>query len=334
MARRWVGLTGVMLALLIVAPGWAVIGPGRGCAAADTLVRVGVVVDFGLLVGEQGAPGPRTACTAVADGINGFKVLEASKHTYTVDSSGLLCSIDGFPNDGQCGQRTAGGYRYWAYFHGSASGWSYSGVGPAGYHVRGPEVEGWHFVDGKGNPTDPPPSASPDPAATCPPDLPPTTVTPAPPPSTPNPPGPSTGPTTPPSVASPTTKFVDGRPEGSLTSTTVVPGAATSTAPATPGAPTTPATPGVDAGGDPVTSGSATVGTAVGISDGAGAPGSAAGENGGGTETAAGGVAIDPTPSGDHRSPSVPPGAALVVLAIVGLGVLAARRFRTSSDEG
>ena len=188
-----------VLALVFVAPvtGFASAGRPADCAAADTGVQVRLVIDFGILAGEQGAPAAVSSqCRAVAAGANGFKVIEAGGHTYRVNNADLLCAIDGYPQGNECGDRTAAGYRYWAYFSGGAK-WTYSGVGPGYHSVNEGSVEGWHFVSGKGNPTDPPPNASPQSCAptptTAPPTAAPTTARPGTPPasnpSTPNVPG-------------------------------------------------------------------------------------------------------------------------------------------------
>jgi hypothetical protein len=83
------------------------------------------------------------------------------------NSSGLLCAIDGYPSDG-CGEQTGAKYAYWSYWHGSGGAWSYSSVGPAGSRVHAKSVEGWRFQpEGAGNPSDPAPRGSADPAKTC-----------------------------------------------------------------------------------------------------------------------------------------------------------------------
>jgi hypothetical protein len=88
------------------------------------------------------------------------------------NSSGLLCAIDGYPTDG-CGEQTGSKYAYWSYWHGAGGAWSYSTVGPGGSRVHASSVEGWRFQpEGAGNPSDPPPRGSADPAATCVPDRP------------------------------------------------------------------------------------------------------------------------------------------------------------------
>jgi hypothetical protein len=144
----------------------AVVAAGPACAAGE--MRVSVVVDFGDLPDKR----PTSAvCVPGSDGDNAAEILDArAKQLGTpkprYDSSGLLCAIDGLPATG-CGERTSDGYKYWSYFHGTASGWEYSNVGPTGSRAHATESEGWRFTDGTGLPSDPPPNGPADPAATC-----------------------------------------------------------------------------------------------------------------------------------------------------------------------
>lgn len=122
-------------------------------------VSVAVVVDF-----EDVDPvpdEPHAMCVTAPRGTDAAAVLEARARQLSTpppryNSAGLLCAIDGLPEDG-CGERTAEGYRYWSYWQGSASGWEYAVVGPAQRVAEPNVVEGWHFVEGAGRPVDPPP---------------------------------------------------------------------------------------------------------------------------------------------------------------------------------
>ncbi len=291
-----------------------------GCAeAADAApaaapVRVALVIDFGSL----GAPaGLVRQCVTVADRSNGFQVLQAGGHTFRLHSSGLLCAIDGLPSGTECGVRNGGGYRYWAYFHGDgAGGWTYAPGGPGAYRVGAGSVEGWHFVDGVGGPTDPPPGASSDAASICPP-LPTTTSA----PTTAAPPPPTTGAPTP-----PTTAPRPGAPTTAATSTTAGGGAPPSSA----GADGAPAS-GAATGQPGTTTGDVTTGT-----DGPG-PVDGAAPTSGGTAPDGTGPATAP-PDGDGPSPATqpvgssapageaPPWPALALVAAVVVG--AGWRFR------
>jgi len=166
-ARRLVAAAPVAL-LSIVAPGQV----HHACAASQ--VQIAVVVDFGT-GGSVSA-----ACVGAGTRDSGATVLAARASQLGTtpprfDASGLLCAIDGYPSQG-CGAQTGSHYAYWSYWHGDASGWTYSNVGPAGSRAQAGTVEGWRFEPaGAGNPSDPPPRASPDAAATCQPSPPPTT---------------------------------------------------------------------------------------------------------------------------------------------------------------
>jgi len=185
----------------------AVTGPPTGllaappaCAApaADGSMSVAVAVDPGGVAGMTG--GPATMCVTVPVGASGAEVLAARARALgrpmpRYNSAGLLCAIDGQPATG-CGERVDGSYRYWAYFLGTG-GWTYAGTGPALRRANAATLEGWRFVAGAGNASDPPPRTTASPTVVCPPPPPPTTaapVVPAPAPTTVAPtPGPGGG---------------------------------------------------------------------------------------------------------------------------------------------
>jgi hypothetical protein len=121
-------------------------------------VLVPIVVDFGSRV--------TVTCLAMNGGATGSDVLQARAallHTAqpVYASSGLLCSIDGYPSGG-CGTGSNGHYAYWAYFHGGGK-WTYASNGPAENIVSKGDVEGWRFEpNGSATAADPPPRTSPD----------------------------------------------------------------------------------------------------------------------------------------------------------------------------
>jgi hypothetical protein len=137
----------------------------RGATADD--VRVAVVIDFGARSGVS----PRIVikCLKVHRGTNGSDVLASVASSWQVPAptyatSGLLCSINGYPSTG-CGTSVPGGYAYWSYWHGGGQHWAYANVGPAEWTVRNGDVEGWRYQDpGAVNPA---PAASPDLATAC-----------------------------------------------------------------------------------------------------------------------------------------------------------------------
>ncbi len=146
---------------------WAVLGAGvllgagavtAPVAAAGTLpcvarageIRVAVVIDFGTSPGSPG--GTSQVCVPVSERTDAAALLAARAQQLGVvapryNGVGLLCSIDGYPSSG-CGESVGGVARYWAYWLGSGSGWSYANVGPAGHQVDGNVVEGWRFIEG------------------------------------------------------------------------------------------------------------------------------------------------------------------------------------------
>lgn len=164
-------VAGVLAVPSIVDPQGSVL-PGTPCAeaapAGDGMQRVAVAVDPGVLGGGAGS-----LCVEVPVGASGADVLVARAQTLGRPvprwaSNGLLCSLDGVPATG-CGERIDGAYNYWAYFLGDGGSWRYAGTGPALRRANPAFVEGWHFVAGAGNASDPPPSLSASAADICPP---------------------------------------------------------------------------------------------------------------------------------------------------------------------
>jgi hypothetical protein len=134
----------------------------RGAVTSAATVRVVVVVDFG----PRSKVSPRIVikCRKVPAGTNGSVVLADVASSFhvpapTYSTSGLLCSIDGYPSAG-CGTPEPGGYAYWSYWHGGGH-WTYADLGPAEWTVRDEDVEGWRYQSqGAANPSDPAPAVS------------------------------------------------------------------------------------------------------------------------------------------------------------------------------
>jgi hypothetical protein len=93
--------------------------------------------------------GDKTACVAFTSGMTGDDVLRkvASVH-YRRD--GLIDQIDGSPADLQ-----SDATHFWAYWHNTGGGWTFSSLGAGSYHPQPGTVEGWAY----GN-TARPPAAS------------------------------------------------------------------------------------------------------------------------------------------------------------------------------
>jgi len=154
---------------------WGPVGqctPAAAEAQAQSVVAVPVVVDPGDLADAPG--GPETLCLTLPAGATGRDVLierarVLGRPAPRWDPNGLLCAIDGYPASG-CGERTPQGYRYWAYSLGSRNTpgvWWFASLGPASHRAKADVVEGWRFVEGVGNATDPPPRGPATPAAIC-----------------------------------------------------------------------------------------------------------------------------------------------------------------------
>lgn len=176
----------------------ALIGVPIGPVTASSTICVGIVVDYGAAKPGGGA---NSFCARVPAGATGAAVLAARARALgrpapTYRSDGLLCTVDGYPNDGSCAEpATGGGFRYWSYWHmfPGASTWTYSAAGPSGFTVANGELEGWAFQNGGPEGGRRPPAASY--SSVCRPSTtPPPTGTAAPAPSGPAPSGPAASP--------------------------------------------------------------------------------------------------------------------------------------------
>jgi len=137
-------------------------------ATATDEVRVAVVVDLG--AGAPASPRVILKCLKVPAGANGSDVLASVARAFRVPAptyatSGLLCSIDGYPASG-CGTGGPGGYAYWSFWHGGRH-WTYANVGPAEWTVVNGDVEGWRFQRRGSGASNPPPAAASSFAAVC-----------------------------------------------------------------------------------------------------------------------------------------------------------------------
>ncbi len=158
------GMRGALL-IVVVAVAIGVLfqsAPAEAAGAARCAGGAGgsiaVVVDFGTASAVPGAPdGVFTACVPLAaastDGRppNGLDVLRKAVGGQLVfDSSSKLCAIAGYPahpDPVNCSKPVDGHVRYWSYYLGSGSGWSYSPVGAAARSAQPGVVEGWRFND-------------------------------------------------------------------------------------------------------------------------------------------------------------------------------------------
>lgn len=150
----------VVVALVVV--GGARRAEASSCAETMPAgqIRVVVVVD----TGDGG--GPSAACLVVPAGTTGSQALarraaELGAESPRYAGSGLLCAIDGRPAPPACGDRNAGGFEYWAYFNGSSGGWVYGTYNPFIRRLSDGDIEGWRYVQGAGNGSDPPPRLAP-----------------------------------------------------------------------------------------------------------------------------------------------------------------------------
>jgi hypothetical protein len=142
----------LLVAILLVA--LALVGRPAATAGAATCTdpsadHVAVVIDFGTLA--DAPRGVTPACVPFAPRDDGMDVLRSVAPGQVVtDSSGKVCAIFGYPADtssSNCSAPHDGRIRYWAYFLGTAGGWTYSASGAAAVRVAPEVVQGWRYID-------------------------------------------------------------------------------------------------------------------------------------------------------------------------------------------
>ena len=163
---RWMSPKAIVLFLLVLYFGPAARYPLEAIKTAASVVYVAVVVDFG--DGSSTPSAPVAKCVAVPQGSSLLDALTQAvgASNVTFASSGLLCTIDGYPTpqvSSSCGQAIPGGYRYWSFWTASSGSWSYAKLGPASLPATTGAVEGWRFeYNGSGNPNDTAPVIQPN----------------------------------------------------------------------------------------------------------------------------------------------------------------------------
>jgi hypothetical protein len=136
-------------------------------SAADD-VYVAVIVDFGTGSGMSSI----SKCVLVPSGSTDSAALAAAvgQSNVAYGSTGLLCSIDGYPSDGvqNCNRTSGSQYYFWSYWHGATGSWLYSNDGPAEHAATDGDVQGWRFENpGPASPSAPQPEVAPNYAAIC-----------------------------------------------------------------------------------------------------------------------------------------------------------------------
>ena len=137
-------------------------------AAAVDNVYVAVIVDFG-----GSGQSSISKCVPVPSGSTDADALATAvgESNVAYSSSGLLCSIDGYPADGvqNCNRSAgSGSFYFWSYWHGATGSWSYANDGPAEHGAADGDVQGWRFQNpGPASPSATPPDIAPAYAAIC-----------------------------------------------------------------------------------------------------------------------------------------------------------------------
>ncbi len=138
-------------------------------ASAASDVYVAVVIDFG----PNSNLATISKCVPVPSGSTDADALAAAvgESNVAYSSSGLLCSIDGYPVDGvqNCNNSAGpGSFYFWSYWHGATGAWTYADDGPAEHGASDGDVEGWRFQNpGPASPAAPQPGLTPNYTAIC-----------------------------------------------------------------------------------------------------------------------------------------------------------------------
>lgn len=146
---RGLAAFGVLVATLVVTgiPGRAPMAGALGCVEMPGN-HVAVVIDF---ESAPGAPkGIEAQCVPLGSAMTGMQALQAATGgSVGFDASSKVCQIQGVPatfDSANCSAPRDGKISYWAYFHGSQSGWTWSSAGAGSSRARADTVEGWHFI--------------------------------------------------------------------------------------------------------------------------------------------------------------------------------------------
>jgi hypothetical protein len=159
--------TGLLASAALFACGLMVVASPAVPAVASGQVCAAVVIDDGNGV----APAPQSA--QIQPGANDLDLLNAANDSFTQNSAGLVCAIDGYPANGlqNCLGTANGLFYYWSYWQGdpSTNTWTYAQIGPAEHTVAAGQtyVEGWRYQNpGPDSPSAAPPSVKPTAAFT------------------------------------------------------------------------------------------------------------------------------------------------------------------------
>jgi hypothetical protein len=107
---------------------------------------VGIVISMG---------GGINVARCVAAGPSGDDIVNEVASVAYRPRDGIITQIDNYPA-ADLGTDTT---HYWAYFHNTGAGWTYSNVGASGYTPAAGTVEGWRYDDGQ-DPAPEPPAVS------------------------------------------------------------------------------------------------------------------------------------------------------------------------------
>ena len=121
--------------------------PGAAPAAAAASQLVAVVIDFG-----PGGPAPLVKCVDISGQgqVSDLAVVNealsaAGEAEAGLRSDGLVCSFDAYPGPGASLCPSGSNAAYWAYFTGTANGWTYANVGPASHVASVQSTVGFRY---------------------------------------------------------------------------------------------------------------------------------------------------------------------------------------------
>lgn len=121
------------------------LGSGAAALLAGAPAAVASPTHVALVIAGQGS-----YCVRWFSGITGDQVLRAEA-SVAYRRDGVLVQINGYPSSG-----TADNTHYWAYWHNTGRGWTYSTEGPNTFTPQPGTVEGWAYDNGGSTAPQPP----------------------------------------------------------------------------------------------------------------------------------------------------------------------------------
>jgi hypothetical protein len=119
-------------------------------ASAASTVCEGIVLDYGdPSSSSPSPPATQTQGADIAPGSSDLDALTAAGDGYSLNNSGLLCSINTYDGEQNCEATSGTQYYFWSFWEGNpyTNTWTYAEVGPAEHEVSAGQtyVQGWSY---------------------------------------------------------------------------------------------------------------------------------------------------------------------------------------------